>query len=243
MKQSSQGETVREARFWTGIENAIIYCSQHCQFRWNARQEKRQTVAFQFQALFFSLLKRKSHPHRYKHTKDVFQAVSVKIYRSPVRGEHMEQSSNFQLLSWSFSLSPTRFLCVMWDCVSELAVALWTLGCKAELFSKLPFFQRLEVRGANIFVSSQCCQYRERLCKQLGKQTMIASTWERGIYVLHRGQTHGFLCQDEHAYVCNHALMHKRLPVTQIASCISACLIISRSFFMLNPFKLNKLTR
>lgn len=103
-------------------------------------------------ALSFFLFKRNTHTHTHthKHTKDVFQAVSVKIYGSPLRDEHMEQSSNFQLLLWSFSLSPTRILCVMWDCVSELAAALWTLGCGAELFSKLHFFENLEVRTVNM---------------------------------------------------------------------------------------------
>lgn len=34
--------------------------------------------------------------------------------------------------------------------LSALAVALWTLGCGAELFNKLHFFDCLEVRAVNM---------------------------------------------------------------------------------------------
>lgn len=45
------------------------------------------------------------------HTRSHTQAVSVRLYGSPVRYEHMEQSFSFQLLVWSFSPSPSEVLC------------------------------------------------------------------------------------------------------------------------------------
>lgn len=199
-------------------------------------------------ALSFFLFKRNMHSHTYthtyKHTKDVFQAVSVKIYGSPLRDEHMEQSSNFQLLLWRFSSSPTRILCVMWGCVSELAVDLRTLGLQSRALQQAALFGVPGSQdGKHVFVSSNAVKTKKGCANSWGNRQWSRPPKSGGFMCCTETRHTGLLCQDEHAYVCNHALRHKRLPVTQIASCISSCLIISRSFFMRNSFHLNKLPR
>lgn len=56
----------------------------------------------------------------WEYTHNAPQAVMVKVYGSPVRHEHMEQSSSFQLLVWSFSPSPSEILSVMRGCIRGL---------------------------------------------------------------------------------------------------------------------------
>lgn len=63
------------------------------------------------------------------HTQEGSQAVMVRLYGSPARHEHMEDSSSLQLLEWSFSPCPTEILSVMrgWHFTR------WTLVCEEKL--------------------------------------------------------------------------------------------------------------
>lgn len=104
------------------------------------------------------------------HTKDGSQAASVRLNGSPVRHEHMEQSSSFQMLVWSFSPSPTEVLCVMRGCIRGPA-----------LHSQKPLFVLSQLSMRTCFCLFACLSVCLRLsclctvqwaftCKQSGRQ-------------------------------------------------------------------------
>lgn len=97
--------------------------------------------------------------------------------------------------------------------------------------------------GKHVFVSSNTVRTEKGCANSWGSRQWLLPPKSGGFMCCTETRHTGLLCQEEHAYVCNHVLMHRRLSVTQIASCISGCLIISRSFFMLNSLNLNKLPR
>lgn len=156
----------------------LVRAARRVEIKGNARQEHRQADLWLCHCHVLE-----THTHMCTHThsqtcKDGSQAGSVMLYGSPVRNEHMEESSCFQLLEWT--RPPAAFLSGMRGSIQGPGRFIhWTHKKKKFGFTTAEFEPSLSVHAANISLRAVTLsrpkknnKKKKRLCEQLGNQTV-----------------------------------------------------------------------